>query len=160
MKRALLIVGRLILAGVFIYAAYTKLRAPWLQFAVSLNSYKILPDNLLEPIARILPWCELALGLAILSGVLLRWSALIGTLLLGFFFAVMIRSYAAGLQIDCGCFGPGEALGPKTIIRDGLLLALSVALTWTAFRMRRSATPRPAKRTASSGSDPELTHPA
>jgi putative oxidoreductase len=136
-RRVALLLGRLILAGVFIYAAYTKLRAPWLQFAVSLSSYKILADNLLEPIARILPWCELALGIAILSGIWLRWFALIGSLLLGFFFAVMVRSYAMGLQIDCGCFGPGEALGPKTMIRDGLLLALAIAVTLGAFRSRR-----------------------
>ena len=136
-RRVALLVGRLILAGVFIYAAYTKLRAPWLQFAVSLSSYKILGDNLLEPIARTLPWCELALGIAILSGIWLRWFALIGSLLLGFFFAVMVRSYAMGLQIDCGCFGPGEALGPKTMIRDGLLLALAIVVTLGAFRSRR-----------------------
>jgi uncharacterized membrane protein YphA (DoxX/SURF4 family) len=156
MKPALLIAGRLILAGVFIYAAYTKLSAPWLQFAVSLSSYKILPDNLLEPIARTLPWCELALGVAILSGIWLRWFALIGSLLLGFFFAVMIRSYAVGLQIDCGCFGPGEALGPKTMIRDGLLLALAIAVTAGAFLRRRRG---PAGvRSVNSGA--ELSHPA
>ena len=78
LRRGLLLPGRIALAAIFIAAGYLKLREPWLQFAVSLNSFKILPDSALEPIARTLPWCELALGLAILSGVWLRWFSQIG----------------------------------------------------------------------------------
>ncbi len=132
MKRALL-AGRLILGIVFLYAAYTKLNAPWLVFAVSINSYQVVPLNLIEPIARTLPWFELLLGLLLLSGLWLRWVGLVCTGLLGFFFVLMVRSFAIGLQIDCGCFGPGEALGPKTLVRDGTLLALSLAVTVFAF---------------------------
>jgi len=141
MKRVLLIVGRLILAGIFIYAGYAKLREPWLQFAVSLNSFKLLPDYALEPLAKILPWCELALGIAILSGIWLRWFALIATLLLAVFLSILTRSYLMGLQVDCGCFGSGEALGPMTLVRDGLMLALGLAVTFGAFRMRRRRRP-------------------
>jgi len=141
MKRALLIVGRLILAGIFIYAGYAKLREPWLQFAVSLNSFKLLPDYALEPLAKILPWCELALGIAILSGAWLRWFALIASLLLGVFLSILTRSYLMGMQVDCGCFGSGEALGPMTLVRDGLMLALALAVTFGAFRMRRRRRP-------------------
>ena len=136
LRRGLLLVGRLILAGIFIAAGYLKLREPWLQFAVSLNSFRILPDSALEPIARTLPWCELALGLAILSGVLLRWFSLVASAMLTVFLGVLVRSYAMGLQVDCGCFGPGEALGPKTLVRDGLMLLLALAVTMAAFRIR------------------------
>lgn len=136
MKRALLIVGRIVLAGIFIYAGYAKLREPWLQFAVSLNSFKLLPDYALEPFAKILPWCELALGIAILSGIWLRWFALAASLLLGLFLSILTRSYMMGLQVDCGCFGSGEALGPMTLVRDGLMLALALGVTIGAFRMR------------------------
>ncbi|MES1261372.1 MAG: MauE/DoxX family redox-associated membrane protein [Acidobacteriota bacterium] len=131
-----LLAGRLILAGIFIAAGYFKLREPWLQFAVSLNGFKILPDAALEPVAKILPWCELALGLAILSGIWLRWFSLLATLMLAVFFAVLVRSFALGLQVDCGCFGSGEALGPKTLVRDGLMLALALAVTRGAFALR------------------------
>ena len=92
---------------------------------------------------RTLPWGELALGIAILSGVWLRWFATIASLILGFFFILMVRSYAAGLKIDCGCFGPGEALGPKTLLRDGVLLALALAVTIGLFRRGASSLPAP-----------------
>lgn len=137
MKRGLLIAGRLILGAIFCYAAYAKLRAPWIEFAGSLAAFKLLPDNALEPIARTLPWCELALGVALISGIWARWFSLIASLLLLLFFSVMVRSYAVGLQIDCGCFGPGEALGPKTLARDFSMLAVAVAVTIGSFRIRR-----------------------
>jgi uncharacterized membrane protein YphA (DoxX/SURF4 family) len=136
LPRGLLLVGQLLLAAIFLAAGYLKLREPWLQFAVSINSLKIVPDNLLEPVARILPWGELVLGLAILSGIWLRWSALLASLTLGAFLSVLVRSYAMGLQVDCGCFGSGEPLGPKTLARDGAMLALAIAVTIAAFRLR------------------------
>ena len=80
---------------------------------------------------------ELFLGLWLLSGVLLPASTLITSLLLGGFFSVMVRSYRMGLEINCGCFGPGERLGPMTLLRDGSMLALAIAVTIGAFWMYR-----------------------
>ena len=77
MKRWLLIAGRLGIAVIFLYAGIAKVREPWLQFAVSIESFKIVPETWLEPIARILPWCEIALGIALLTGILSRWFSLI-----------------------------------------------------------------------------------
>jgi hypothetical protein len=57
--------------------------------------------------------------------------------LLGVFFTLMIVSFARGLTIDCGCFGPGEALGPKTLLRDGTLLLLAIVLAVLAMRQAR-----------------------
>jgi uncharacterized membrane protein YphA (DoxX/SURF4 family) len=136
MKRWLLVIGRLILGVIFVYAAYAKLRAPWIEFVGSLAAFQILPYNLLEPIARTLPAFELILGLGLISGLWQRWFSLAASLLLLLFFSVMVRSYAMGLQIDCGCFGPGEALGPKTLARDFTMLALAVAVTIGSFRMK------------------------
>src|SRR3954466_1320411 len=142
--RLWLIIGRLIIGAIFVYAAWAKLRAPWIEFAGSLNAFQILPENALEPVAHFLPWFELFIGVALISGIWQRWFSLIASLLLAFFFTVMVRSYAIGLQIDCGCFGPGEALGPKTLARDFSMLALAVAVTIGSFR-GRSGTARKAE---------------
>ena len=48
-------------------------------------------------------------------------------------FALMVRTYSLGLEINCGCFGPGEQLGKKSLLRDGSLLAFSLAVTICAF---------------------------
>jgi len=132
-----LLIGRILLAGIFLAAGIAKLREPWLQFAVSINTFKIVPDSMLEPIARTLPWFEVILGLAILSGIWLKWTSTLATLILAGFLSLLIRSWALGLDVDCGCFGSGEPLGPKTIARDSLMLILSLIVTFGAFRLGR-----------------------
>jgi uncharacterized membrane protein YphA (DoxX/SURF4 family) len=143
MRRGLLIAGRLILAGIFLYAAYAKLREPWLQFAVSIETYKIVPENYLEPMARTLPWFELALGIGLLSGFAVRWFGLIATLLLATFVGAAARAYAMGLTPDCGCFGAGKGdmLGPKWFAEHGAMVLLALAVSFGGFIRSRSARP-------------------
>jgi len=131
------LVLRLGLAGVFLYAAYTKLRQPWLLFAMSIDSYGMLPQWAVLTVARTLPWLELLLGLLLASGFGLRWVALAASLQLVLFLSVMVRAWMKGLGIDCGCFGAGEALGWQTLTRDGVLTAGAVMLTISAFRVRK-----------------------
>jgi uncharacterized membrane protein YphA (DoxX/SURF4 family) len=140
MKKIMPILGRIALAAIFIVAGVAKLREPWPNFAISISSFKLVPDTWLEPMAKYVPWAELVLGLAILSGILLRWSALVASLVLALFFAVLIRAYALGMQVDCGCFGSGEApLGPLRLFEEAVMLALALAITIAAFR-RNAAT--------------------
>jgi len=121
MRKNLLLIGRLLLGMVFVYAAWTKLRQSHYLFAMAIMSYKVLPESGALFLSRVLPWVELALGLALVSGVLLRYTAATASVLLAVFFSLMTRSYLAGQQISCGCFGIGEALSPRTLARDGLL---------------------------------------
>ncbi len=143
-RRVLMILGHVALGAVFLYAAYTKLRQPWMLFAFSVNSYQLLPEWAVVAVARTLPWVELLLGLLLLSGYQLRYVAAAATAVLLLFFAVMVRAYVRGQGIDCGCFGLGEKLGVRTLLRDGLLLAFSLALTFAAFLTARARRPLPA----------------
>jgi uncharacterized membrane protein YphA (DoxX/SURF4 family) len=138
MTRRLILVLRLLLAAVFLYAAYTKLRQPWLVFALSIDAYRLLPEWAVLVAARVLPWLELAVGLLLLGGAWLRWSSSVAALLLGAFFATMVAMYGKGAGIDCGCFGLGEAISPSTLVRDGLLLAAALALAVLAVRSPRA----------------------
>lgn len=134
MRRALLIGLRIALGAVFLYAAYVKLREPWLVFAMSIDAYGMLPEPAVLAAARALPWCELALGVLLVTGFGLRWVALAAAALLGTFFTAMVIAYARGLAIDCACFGPGDRIGPATLARDGTLLAGAIALAFLAGR--------------------------
>ena len=139
MRRYAVLLLRLLLGAVFVYAAYTKLRDPWAVFAMSIDSYKLLPEWGVIAVARTLPWFELLLGVVLIianRGLALRYASVAGAALLGGFFILMAISYARGLEIDCGCFGPGEALGPKTLVRDGTLVTLAIVLA--ILSMRRS----------------------
>src|SRR5690349_12897551 len=114
---------RIALGGIFMYAAYSKLKYPWQVFAIGIDSYQLLPEWAVELVARTLPWAELLIGGLLVAGQLLRTSSSITTLLLMVFFGLMVRAYAKGMEINCGCFGPGEALTWKTLLRDGAMLA-------------------------------------
>jgi uncharacterized membrane protein YphA (DoxX/SURF4 family) len=129
---------RLLLGAVFIYAAYSKLRQSWLLFALSIDSYQLLPEWAVYAVARTLPWLELALGVLLMAGIWLRYLAAVTAGILGLFFTVMVVSYFRGAGIDCGCFGVGEALSARTLVRDGVLLAAALTLVLLArTRTRR-----------------------
>jgi uncharacterized membrane protein YphA (DoxX/SURF4 family) len=149
-RRIFLLLGRLALGAMFLFAAYAKLKPqaamPWSvgsvrtslsMFAMQVDSYQLLSPGAVSLSAHALPFVELAVGLWLLTGLWLRFSTSITTLLLAGFFALMVRTYSLGLEINCGCFGPGEQLGKKSLLRDGSLLAFSLAVTICAFLVRK-----------------------
>jgi uncharacterized membrane protein YphA (DoxX/SURF4 family) len=137
--RILLLVLRVALGAIFVYAAWTKLRDPWQLFAMSIDSYRILPLRAVELAAHVIPWVELVVGLLLIAGVWLRVSGSIVSLLLLTFFVLMVRAYAKGMEINCGCFGTGEMISWKTLLRDGTMVAAALWLTTMAF-LNRSKT--------------------
>ncbi len=143
MKRWLLIAARLVLAGIFLYAGIAKLRDPWPQFAVAIDGFKMVPGDLLEPMARGLPWIEVAAGLGLLVNMLAPWAGIATTLMLVAFNTAGIWAYAKGLQVDCGCFGSGSAdpIGPLWFAEHGAMLALALGVTIASFGMRSGKAP-------------------
>lgn len=135
---AVVLVLRLVLAGIFIYAGYVKLRDPWQLFAASIASYELVPMWMGEIIAKAFPWVEIAMGVGLVIGWrLLTPSALLTALVLVFFNVMLWRAFLQGKEIDCGCFGPGEALTWKTLVRDGSMLAGALVVTWWGFTSKR-----------------------
>jgi uncharacterized membrane protein YphA (DoxX/SURF4 family) len=124
------------MAAVFLYSAYAKLREPWLVFAMSIDAYQLLPQWAVLTLGRAIPWLELLLGVLLAAGIALRYTAAVATILLGVFFGIMVHAYAQGLKIDCGCFGLGEPISARTLLRDGVLLAACFTLALLALRQR------------------------
>jgi uncharacterized membrane protein YphA (DoxX/SURF4 family) len=139
--RWLLLVLRIALGLMFVYAAWAKLREPWALFAITIDGYQVLPSWAVEIMARGLPWFELLLGILLIAGIWRRASATAASLLLAVFLGLMVRALAKGLQIECGCFGPGERISWLTLLRDGALLAASLLMTAMAFRISRTRGP-------------------
>ncbi|HYL63282.1 MAG TPA: MauE/DoxX family redox-associated membrane protein [Candidatus Methylomirabilis sp.] len=168
--RVLLLLGRLGLAVIFLLAAYGKLRpqeaVPWTLaslkitpsslaisstfFAMQIDSFQLLPGWAVTPFAHTLPWVEFAVGVLLLVGLGLRYASVLASLLIALFFAVVVRTYALHIAINCGCFGPNEKLGPWSIVRDGFMFALAIAVTIGAFLIHRRAQSAP--RSAASNS--------
>ena len=106
-----------------------------------MESYKLLSPAAVNFVAHTLPFAEILLGLLALIGWQLRiWATLITLILLGFVAAVT-RAYLLHMNINCGCFATPEPLTGWTIVRDGALAALAVAMTVFAFVEARKPHP-------------------
>jgi uncharacterized membrane protein YphA (DoxX/SURF4 family) len=128
---------RIILAAVFIYSGYVKAEAP-LQFAVAITGYQIVPDTLAFPIARYFPWVEIALGVLVLIGWKIRWSSIAAAALMIFFIVLLSITLFRGIDTNCGCFGFGDRITWKTIVRDGSFLLPALFLVFQAWRRPHS----------------------
>jgi len=106
LPEALALAGRITAVGtglVFSAAALAKLRHRALFPGVVAN-YRILPDALVMPVARLLPPVELGLGVVLLSGLVAAPAALLAIALLLVFAAAMAHAIGRGRRhIDCGC---------------------------------------------------------
>ena len=109
---------RWMLGAVFICSGATKLMAPG-SFAVLIEAYGLVPDELLMPAAVILPAMELVAGIGLLFDMRGSLGVIAGLLLL--FVAILGYGIHMGLDVDCGCFGPED---PEADAYHGLRAAL------------------------------------
>jgi len=126
--RALALVLRVALGAIFVYSAWTKLKDSWALFAMAVDSYQVLPLWGVQWVARTLPWMELAIGVLLMVGRWMRVATVVCSLLLLLFFGLMVRAHLKGMEINCGCFGPGEAISWRTLLRDGAMVAGALLL--------------------------------
>jgi uncharacterized membrane protein YphA (DoxX/SURF4 family) len=143
--RLALLVGRIALGAIFLYAAYAKLHyaGAWhfsdyhYLFAFGINSYQMLsPDHALM-LARLLPWMEVALGVLLIAGIGLRWVGSLTTALLVVFMFALARAAMLRLEINCGCFGNQSTTPAKELILDSGLLLVALGVTAGAFLSAR-----------------------
>jgi len=159
-RRGIILVGRLVVAAVFLFAAYSKIFLPNslfgplpLKFALSVNlqnfvpsveQYKVVSHGTAVSIAHTLPFVELLLGLLLLVGWQIRiWLSAASAMLLGFL-SLLTWAFLKHMDIkDCGCFATGtpEPLNAGTLLRDGTFLAFALLITCLAFVESRKAHP-------------------
>jgi uncharacterized membrane protein YphA (DoxX/SURF4 family) len=144
--RLLLLLGRLGLGGTLIVAAYAKLhfagvwhlRDYYFFFAMAIDSYRMLPLDVVVWMAKVLPWLELALGALLAAGVALRWVASFTSALLVVFMIALARAAIMGLAINCGCFGNSSTTPARELLLDSALLFVALAVTAGAFLLHRA----------------------
>jgi putative oxidoreductase len=128
-NKYLLLIIRLVLGFIFIYAAVTKISDPE-GFSQAIYNYKLLPLFLVNIFAILLPWIELSAGVLLIFGISVKEnSAIISGLLIVFIIAVLISLFR-GLDINCGCFGTvnGSKVGLQKILENIGLLVLGFIL--------------------------------
>ncbi len=119
---------RLYLGGVFLVACLFKIHDPY-TFALSVATYQILPLELVNPLALVLPWVELIVGLSYLLGFWTKQSALLILGMMLMFLTALLIALNKDLQLSCGCFASQDAadeIGLHTVFRDLGWMALAL----------------------------------
>jgi uncharacterized membrane protein YphA (DoxX/SURF4 family) len=121
--------ARIVLGLVFLLYGLDKVFQPD-EFARAIANYRLLPHELVNLLAVVLPWVECLCGLMLLSGQWVRSAALVAAFLLAVFVIAVSITLVRGLDINCGCFdsGEGRKVGLKLLAEDLLLLVISGVL--------------------------------
>jgi uncharacterized membrane protein YphA (DoxX/SURF4 family) len=124
-----LLLARIIVGGVLVYAGFMKAIGPSAEFAAIIAAYKILPAALVTPLSMALPYIEMWIGLFVLAGFYTRQAAIAAVVLIGAFSIALVSALVRGIDLaSCGCFG-ADALSPRyTIVMDAVLFTLSVVI--------------------------------
>jgi uncharacterized membrane protein YphA (DoxX/SURF4 family) len=125
MSGLLVLICRLVVGTVFIYASLDKLAHPQ-AFAEAISHYHIMPYSLLHLSAHLLPVVEMVVGAALILGLWRRGAALVTGLLTLIFMAAIASALSRNLDISCGCFNTdgGHSVGLDLLWRDGILLLM------------------------------------
>ncbi|WP_320006453.1 MauE/DoxX family redox-associated membrane protein [Maridesulfovibrio sp.] len=125
MSRRVYFIVRCILAAVFVYAGAGKLMDVQ-GFATVISGYGLLPEHLNSFAALVLPLSEIVIGAGLIWDI--KGSLLSYSVLLLVFMAVLAHGINMGLDVDCGCFAPGDPEGEayhslrEALLRDAFLL--------------------------------------
>lgn len=123
--------ARLVLAAVFLYAGFVKMRDV-VAFAGHVAAYQLLPYAANYLVAVMLPYVEFLAGMLLLLNARVRPALVaIGAMTL-VFMAALTSVLVRGLEIDCGCFDPSggeDVTAAMALWRDVGLMVL-VALCW------------------------------
>ncbi len=98
------LVFRILLAAVLVLAGISKLKAV-ANFRAALRQFRILPPFVVDPVSRVLPIAELAVGAGILSGVEPYLFGSVAAALLGLFTLAIVVTLLRGDHLRCSCFG-------------------------------------------------------
>lgn len=124
---------RIGLGFLFIYAALDKIIAP-ARFAQVIYNYRLLPVELVNICAIVMPWLEITLGICLLFGIWLETASIVVAGLTVAFIIMIASAMARDLNIECGCFTlnkSGDVVSWKRIAED---LAILAAALFVFFR--------------------------
>jgi len=130
---------RLTLGGLFIYASLHKIRNT-IQFKDMISKYEILPYWMINITSIVLPWLEFLIGALLIIGIFVRSCAIIQCSLLITFILAISLNIARGLEIYCGCFTEDSIISSTNywhVIFNGILLMM-VAILFVLERRRFS----------------------
>jgi hypothetical protein len=130
------LIVRLAVGIIFVYASLDKIDQPS-QFARIVYNYHLLPSELINLMAIIMPWVELFCGAFLILGIYKEGSVLILNVLVIIFMVAVGVNLIRGLDLECGCFtvsSKAKSAALDLLLRDIGLLVLTIYLFFNRSR--------------------------
>jgi uncharacterized membrane protein YphA (DoxX/SURF4 family) len=103
-------------------------------FASEIAGFQLLPHPLIAPLALLLPFLELMIGVYLILGLFTRFAAWFAAAEMAIFSAAIASAVLRGISTSCGCFGPGDKATTSwpEVGRDLGFTLLAVIVAWKA----------------------------
>jgi uncharacterized membrane protein YphA (DoxX/SURF4 family) len=141
MIERIVLVLRIALGTVFLAAGALKIGHADV-FASEIAGFQLLPHPLIAPLALLLPFLELMIGIYLVLGLFTRFAAWFAAAEMALFSAAIASAVLRGISTSCGCFGPSDKATTSwpEVGRDlGFTLVAIVIARWApgAFALDR-----------------------
>lgn len=130
---AVTLIVRVLVGALFVAAGASKV-GHFNDLAAAIAGFRILPQPLVGPLAVLLPFFEIGLGLYLLVGLFTRAAAIIGAVQLTIYAAAIASAVIRHIPANCGCFGPQDTATADWphVVADLALAAVCAAVAWRA----------------------------
>lgn len=121
-----------VLVGALLIAAGALKAGHFNDLAAAIATFRILPESAIAPLAVLLPFFEIGVGLYLIAGLFTRAVATIACIQFVVYAAAIASAVVRHIPADCGCFGPQDqapADWPHVLV-DLALAAVCAAIAW------------------------------
>jgi putative oxidoreductase len=103
-------------------------------FAGEIAGFQLLWHPLIAPLALLLPFLELMVGVYLILGLFTRFAAWLGALEMAVFAGAIAAAVMRGISTSCGCFGPADKATTSwpEVARDAVFALIAVVIALRA----------------------------
>ncbi len=104
------------------------------ELAASIAGFHLIPAGIVAPLAFVLPFVEVFIGLYLVVGLFTRVAAVVAAAQYLIYAGAIASAVIRHIPANCGCFGPGDAATADWphVGFDLLLAALCAFVAWRA----------------------------
>jgi uncharacterized membrane protein YphA (DoxX/SURF4 family) len=104
---AVTLILRLLIGALFIAAGALKV-GHFNDLAAAIAGFRILTEAVIGPLAVLLPFFEIGVGVYLIAGLFTRAAAAAGAVALTVYAAAVASAVIRHIPANCGCFGPQD----------------------------------------------------
>lgn len=130
---AVTLIVRVLIGALFIGAGALKV-GHFNDLAAAIAGFRILPEAAVGPLAVVLPFFEIGVGVYLVVGLFTRAAATIAGILMAVYAAAIASAVLRHIPANCGCFGPSDTATADWphVVADLALAAVCALVAWRA----------------------------